>query len=53
MEWTKLELNEIETLTHLVSEKAVELGPFQGLYRNILAKLNRMFDEEFQKMIEK
>lgn len=53
MERTKLELNEIETLTHLVREKAVELGPFQGLYKNILAKLNKMYDEEYSRMIEK
>ena len=44
---TKLELNEIETLTHLVRAKAVEPGNFQGLYKNILSKLNKMFDEEY------
>lgn len=47
MERTKLELNEIETLTHLVRAKAVKTGPFQELYKNILSKLNKMFDEEF------
>lgn len=47
MEWTKLELNEIETLTHLVRAKAVEPGTFQGLYKSILSKLNKMFDEEY------
>ncbi len=46
-EQTKLELNEIETLTHIVRAKAVESGPFQELYKNILSKLNKMFDEEF------
>ena len=49
MEKTKLELNEIETLTHLVRAKAVEPGNFQGLYKNILSKLNKMFDEEYAK----
>lgn len=44
---TKLELNEIETLTHLVRAKAVEPGNFQGLYKGILSKLNKMFDEEY------
>lgn len=44
---TKLELSEIETLTHLVRAKSVEPGPFQGLYKNILSKLNKMFDEEY------
>ena len=44
---TKLELNEIETLTHLVRAKAVKPGPFQGLYKGILSKLNKMFDEEY------
>lgn len=44
---TKLELNEIETLTHLVRAKAVEPWPFQGLYKTILSKLNKMFDEEY------
>ena len=44
---TELELNEIETLTHLVRAKAVEPGPFQGLYKGILSKLNKMFDEEY------
>jgi hypothetical protein len=47
MRRTKLELNEIETLTHLVRAKAVELGPYQGLYKGILSKLNKMFDEEY------
>lgn len=47
MERTKLELNEIETLTHLVRAKAEEPGNFQGLYKNILSKLNKMFDEEY------
>lgn len=47
MRRTKLELNEIETLTHLVREKAVEPGNFQGLYKGILSKLNKMFDEEY------
>lgn len=53
MERTKLELNEIETLTHLVRAKAVEPGHTQGLYKNILSKLNKMFDEEYSEMIEK
>ena len=44
---TKLKLNEIETLTHLVRAKAVKPGPFQGLYKGILSKLNKMFDEEY------
>ena len=44
---TKLELNEIETLTHLVRARAVEPGHFQGLYKNILSRLNKMFDEEY------
>ena len=44
---TKLELNDVETLTHLVRAKAVESGPFQGLYNGILSKLNKMFDEEY------
>ena len=44
---TKLKLNEIETLTHLVRARAVEPGNFQGLYKNILSKLNKMFDEEY------
>ena len=47
MRRTKLELNEIETLTHLVRAKAVEPGNFQGLYKSILSKLNKMFDEEY------
>ena len=47
MERTKLELNEIETITHLVRAKAVEPGHFQGLYKKILSKLNKMFDEEY------
>ena len=47
MKRTKLELNEIETLTHLVRAKAEEPGNFQGLYKNILSKLNKMFDEEY------
>lgn len=50
---TKLELDEIETLTHLVRARAVELGPFQGLYKNILSKLNKMFDEEYAMQREK
>ena len=50
---TKLELEEIETLTHLVRARAVELGPFQGLYKNILSKLNKMFDEEYAVQREK
>ena len=49
MERTKLELNEIETLTLLVRAKAAEPGLFQGLYKNILSKLNKMFDEEYSK----
>lgn len=49
MERTKLDLNEIETLTHLVRAKAVEPGHFQGLYKGILSKLNKMFDEEYSK----
>ena len=53
MERTKLELNEIETLTHLVRAKAVEPGPFQGLYKNILSKLNKMFDEEYSERDKK
>lgn len=50
---TKLELNEIETLTHLVRAKAVEPGNFQGLYKNILSKLNKMFDEEYEEIERK
>ena len=53
MERTKLELNEIETLTHLVRAKAVETGTFQGLYKNILSKLNKMFDEEYSERDKK
>jgi hypothetical protein len=53
MERTKLELNEIETLTHLVRAKAVEPGPFQGLYKSILSKLNKMFDEEYSERDKK
>lgn len=50
MERTKLELNEIETLTHLVRAKAVEPGMYQELYKTILSKLNKMFDEEYVAM---
>lgn len=50
MERTKLELNEIETLTHLVRAKAVEPGNYQELYKTILSKLIKMFDEEYLAM---